>query len=315
MSSKTTERPFEVSVMFHGLMVARFDRGQGYLEVGIVRGAPEHEFRIEGVEVSHFEDAMRFRDWRLTVEGAAEDDDAAGRARRHGKDQGAPFDRRSAGQQHPGTGENGTRNGEVCENHSDWIIDMEGLYAEQGQGLDTFKDALHPVIRVDRGDLRTTFRTAFMMIRMGDGQPREFGYVAEIMEMRIALMAGQSLALRANGLEEPVFVIPHPGQASAEPYEVEINNLPPHRGHGPGSASTHFQNYYLVFPKSASQRFELSLADTGRHPAPSNPPPLTQEELIHVEHEREIAKARNLFSSPFPYRCAPLFGASGTPLL
>jgi hypothetical protein len=234
-----------VIVVFAGLMFFHYNEPLQYFKVGILKGAPHHEFQI------YNPNAQKVLT-KVTAEKAA---------------------RRQQSPDYPDemvlevvNHRSGTRTTEATffqegldflrtdspHNPEDYryIISFDELYRTEGHSI---RDgSLGPNIYIRAGQLYTLCLTDFLRSRKGLST-KDFGPVADLMGLRVELQRDQSLVLSGTDLE----VKYQPG----EQYVV-IANIPSTKHRCPNADhcknfDTHFRYYYGAVPKLFYERYDF----------------------------------------------------------
>jgi len=238
-----------VTVFFAGLMYFRQDEEEHIFEIGILRGAPDHTFKIFGPDGKGADIPAETTELVLEVI-----DKKSGNTRRDATPHqaGPEFNRRDS-------------RGDPTDYRL--IVDFDELYPPISPGdppdYEVFDDALSPTIYAYAGEAFTLCRTEFLTSKKGDDPPTDFGYMADTIGLNISLEPNEVLVLRDRDAEDPILRVEYMPRTTQY---IVVANLPPRemRDH-PHDGPTHFQNYYLLVPKPFGERYDFAFKFDGPH--------------------------------------------------
>jgi hypothetical protein len=271
---------------FEGLMIFHQDRA-GHYELGIVdlRGMghhfPQHDFQIAITPDPHTGSGQwvlgpadlepfirRGNHWALEVRDAA----------------GGPVTGISADELAPPN-----RHVDGGDKRFGWIVNLESGELEAGppRRLPRARNKLRPIMHFSKGRLQTLCKTGGINLLRPPAQPRDFGYMAGVVGLEIDTSAGETVALRANGVD--VFALD-----AGTSYQVDITNTTKVT-----TIMSHFHAYYdVVFPGVLGpDRFDFE----ARRNEPS-PDPCANE----LQIDPELPESMRFLLSPPPYKCGAL---------
>ncbi len=250
--------PTSVNITFTGLLVFRRDPATEEYEVGILRARDAHEPHFLQIEISpdgrepwqipqddleqHIQNGnVR---WQLEVEGSSR----LGIEARRDK----PGDRKDPRR----------------ENDRDlgWIINLENDEFHN-QPLTRTPNALQPVIRLKQGTLFTSCKTDSVDTIQGQHDPRDFGFIAGGIGLKIDTSEGQEPVLNflnQQGEKVEIFRLQRTDEVS---YQISIFNTPPE---GTPIMEGHFHLYYDRLFKGVQENDRYDLK---RHENPIIEPP------------------------------------------
>ncbi len=261
---ENSTNPMTVKLVLHGLMISKYNREQGRYELGLLSGAPDHNFSISLGEPPN-EVFIPIKDflkpntliWELRTSDA-EGKPSIPSISLYNYDSEDNFNRRSAS---------------VADDRDfRFILNLNADEMYGDEKLAMHADTLFPVIYIYNGTVYTEPPlTPFLEMKKGDDSYLPFGYMAEKMALEVTIKEGESLSLKVQGTEQEILTFEY---VEGQEVTAYIKNLPPAHASGammnmaqPADSDmpTHFQNYYLLVQKPRMERFEFRNSKPREH--------------------------------------------------
>jgi hypothetical protein len=247
----------KVSILFHGLMVAKYNAASRKYKVGIVQGAPDHVF------------ACFVDDYDLTTPILAENGVLTFKLMQASTvvnpiqfyTPSASFNRTVA-----------PTPGDLSAAESRYIAEIDGPDLHNAP-LTLYPNSFKPKLCFLSGTIKAKELTPFLRKKLGAGAEQPYGYMAEIVELEIPLNTDQELQL-VNESGDVLWRCSY--DPDGDDVEVSILNMPYYHYRNERATSWqscedptlpesisgripagNFQCYYLAFPKAPADRYEL----------------------------------------------------------
>lgn len=127
-----------------------------------------------------------------------------------------------------------------------WMVDLSDYHS----GLKLRPDAVNPIIELQDGVLYSLYKTDQMEKRIGSGRFSDFGFMTETVGLSVEVRERETLVLKDNGTNLPIFSLPYD---SVPVHEVTIKNI---RVPNPHPERSDFRCYYQIFDNDIGEQYQ-----------------------------------------------------------